>query len=68
MQALLIYKLCNKNHLKNINDQNYAHFMRGYDKGFYSKSYEYYYTKISNQPSHRYLYYLINKENIHRLF
>ena len=34
MQALLIYKLGNKNHLKNINDQNFAHFMRGYDKGF----------------------------------
>ena len=25
----------NKNHLKNINDQNFSHFMRGYDKGFY---------------------------------
>ena len=25
----------NKNHLKNINDQNFTHFMRGYDKGFY---------------------------------
>ena len=28
MQALLIYELGNKNHLKNINDQNFAHFMR----------------------------------------
>ena len=35
IQALLIYELCNKNHLKNINDQNFSHFMRGYDKGFY---------------------------------
>ena len=35
MQALLIYELGNKNHLKNINDQNFAYFMRGYDKGFY---------------------------------
>ena len=41
MQALLIYKLVNKNHLKSINDQNFLHFMRGllqrggYDKGFY---------------------------------
>ena len=26
--------MCNKNHLKNINDQNFAHFMRGYDKVF----------------------------------
>ena len=34
-QALLIYELGNKNHLKNINDQNFSHFMRGYDKGFY---------------------------------
>ena len=34
-QSLLIYELGNKNHLKNINDQNFAHFMRGYDKGFY---------------------------------
>ena len=25
----------NKNHLKNINEQNFEHFMRGYDKGFY---------------------------------
>ena len=33
MQALLIYVLGNKNHLKNINDQNFEHFMRGYDKG-----------------------------------
>ena len=24
----------NKNNLKNINDQNFALFMRGYDKGF----------------------------------
>ena len=29
MQALLLYKLSNKNHLKNINEQNFAHFMRG---------------------------------------
>ena len=29
IQALLIYELDNKNHLKNINDQNFAHFMRG---------------------------------------
>ena len=29
MQALLIYELDNKNHLKNINDQNFSHFMRG---------------------------------------
>ena len=41
IQVLLIYKLGNKNHLKNINDQNFVHFMRGlrqrggYDKGFY---------------------------------
>ena len=35
MQALLIYELGNRNHLKNINYQNFAHFMRGYDKGFY---------------------------------
>ena len=41
IQALLIYKLSNKNHLKNINDQNFSHFMMGvttkggYDKGFY---------------------------------
>ena len=34
-------KLSNKNHLKNINDQNFGYFMRevttkgGYDKGFY---------------------------------
>ena len=35
IQALLIYELCNKNHLKSINDQNFAHFMRGYDKDFY---------------------------------
>ena len=40
-QALLIYELRNKNNLKNINDQNFSHFMRGlrqrggYDKGFY---------------------------------
>ena len=27
MQALLIYKLGNKNHLKNINSQNFAHSM-----------------------------------------
>ena len=30
----------NKNHLKNINDQNFEHFMRGYDKGFYGNSIE----------------------------
>ena len=36
IQALLIYELDNKNHLKNINDQNFSHFMRrSYDKGFY---------------------------------
>ena len=35
IQSLLIYELGNKNRLKNINDQNFAHFMRGYDKGFY---------------------------------
>ena len=29
----------NKNHLKNINDQNFAHFMRGYDKGGYDKGF-----------------------------
>ena len=34
-QALLIYELSNKNHLKSINDQNFANFMRDYDKGFY---------------------------------
>ena len=28
----------NKNHLKNINYQNFVHFMRGYDKGFYGIS------------------------------
>ena len=28
MQFLLIYELSNKNHLKNINDQNFALFMR----------------------------------------
>ena len=39
MQALLIYELCNKNHLKNINDQNFSHFMRGYDKGGYKKAF-----------------------------
>ena len=34
MQALLIYELGNKNNLKNINDQNFTHFMRGgYDEG-----------------------------------
>ena len=38
MQALLIYELRNKNHLKNINYQNFAHFMRGYNKGFYGIS------------------------------
>ena len=35
MQAILIYEFGSKNHLKNINDQNFVHFMRGYDKGFY---------------------------------
>ena len=35
MQALLIYELSNKNHLKSINDQNFAYFMRGYYKDFY---------------------------------
>ena len=35
IQDLLINELGNKNYLKNINDQNFAHFMRGYDKGFY---------------------------------
>ena len=39
MQALLIYKLDNKNHLKSINDQNFSHFMRGYDKGGYDKGF-----------------------------
>ena len=29
MQALLIYELGNKIHLKNINDQNFVHFVRG---------------------------------------
>ena len=29
----------NKNHLKNINDQNFAHFMRGYNKGGYDKGF-----------------------------
>ena len=29
MQALLLYELGNTNHLKNINDQNFSHFMRG---------------------------------------
>ena len=35
----------NKNHLKNINNQNFAHFMRGgydkggFDKGFYGNFY-----------------------------
>ena len=33
MQVLLIYVLGNKNHPKNINDQNFSYFMRGYDKG-----------------------------------
>ena len=37
MQALLIYELGNKNHLKSINDQNFSYFMRGYDKGGYDK-------------------------------
>ena len=27
MRTLLIYELGNKDHLKNINDQNFAHFM-----------------------------------------
>ena len=46
MQALLIYKLSNKNHLESINDQNLSRFMRGlrqrggYDKGFYGKQSE----------------------------
>ena len=35
MQALSIYKLGNKNHLKKFNDQNFEHLMRGYNKGFY---------------------------------
>ena len=41
IQDLLIYELGNKNHFKNINDQNFSRFMRGvttkgsYDKGFY---------------------------------
>ena len=35
IQALLIYELDNNNNLKNINYQNFAHFMRGFDKGFY---------------------------------
>ena len=39
MQVLLIYKLVNKNHLKNINDQNFSHFMRGYEKGGYDKGF-----------------------------
>ena len=30
--------MVNKNHLKNINYQNFSHFMRGYDKGFYGIS------------------------------
>ena len=34
MQVLLIYKLGNKNHLKNINDQNFAHFMGVTTKAF----------------------------------
>ena len=29
MQALLIYELGNKNHLKNINEKNFSHFVRG---------------------------------------
>ena len=29
-----IYELSNKNHYKNINYQNFAYFMMGYDKGF----------------------------------
>ena len=28
----------NNNKHKNINDQNFAHFMRGYDKGFYGST------------------------------
>ena len=40
MQALLIYDLGSKNHLKNINDQNFAHFMSG---GYYSGFYVYIY-------------------------
>ena len=45
IQVLLIYELGNKNHIKNINDQNFAHFMKGvktkggYDKGFYGISF-----------------------------
>ena len=47
MQALLIYKLGNKNNLKNINDQNFAHFMGGYDKGFYGS-----YLQTNNNQSY----------------
>ena len=39
IQSLLIYELNNKNRHKNINDQNFAHFMRGYDKGGYDKGF-----------------------------
>ena len=44
IQSLLIYEVKNKNHFKNINDKNFAHFMRedydkrGYDKGFYGNT------------------------------
>ena len=34
-KLLLIYELSNKNNLKNINNQNFALIMRGYDKDFY---------------------------------
>ena len=38
----------NKNHLKNINDQNFAYFMRGYDKGFYDILLNILWSKIKN--------------------
>ena len=35
----------NKNKLKNINEQNFAHFIRGYDKGFYGMGF--YFDRVS---------------------
>ena len=34
IQSLLIYEVSNKNCFKNINDQNFAHFMRGLQQRF----------------------------------
>ena len=69
MQALLLYELANKNHLKNINDQNFAHFMRGYDKGFYGNKHSLQfniYSQIILRNFYKllYFYYAGNKEKI----